>query len=109
MRHMTYIGSLTIPFRDFSCASEVQCEERGTTGSREAILAERRLATGTCPISGAGWNLDNARFDMEFPQYRVSRVRQWPQRVAESVAIDSGIKGLPGFGLLEVPNGGHDV
>src|SRR3954468_1664875 len=32
---MTYLGSITLPFRDFSYVIKAQCEERGMTGARE--------------------------------------------------------------------------
>jgi hypothetical protein len=40
----TYIGSLTVPFRDFSFVFKCQCPERGMTGSKEAILLDRSMA-----------------------------------------------------------------
>src|SRR5262249_15378459 len=46
---MTYVGSVTVPFRDFSFVVKVQCEERGTTGLREAVLLDRRLRAGDVP------------------------------------------------------------
>src|SRR5689334_7184603 len=32
---MVYLGSLTIPFRDFSFVIKIQCAEQGNTGMRE--------------------------------------------------------------------------
>src|SRR5438093_1256568 len=43
---LTYVGSLTIPFRAFSFVVKVQCEEQGLTGFREAALLNGRLAAG---------------------------------------------------------------
>jgi len=40
---MIYVGSLLLPFRDFSFVIKVPCQEHGTTGIRDAIiLAEAR-------------------------------------------------------------------
>jgi hypothetical protein len=70
---MTYVGSVTIPFRDFSFVIKVQCEERGTTGMREAVLLDRRLRDGGIPdLSGGrlelpGWQPDAEEHDAEFP------------------------------------------
>src|SRR5262245_54009281 len=36
-----YLGSLTIPFRDFSYVIKLQCAEEGATGIREAFLTNR--------------------------------------------------------------------
>jgi hypothetical protein len=93
---MTYVGSFTLPFRDFSFVAKVQCEERGHTGFREAVLLDRRLATGEM---SANWNPDDESFDGEFPEHPVSRVRRVLQRFAGSVAIDTAIQTLPGFKL----------
>ena len=35
---MTYIGSFTLPFRDFSYVVKVECPERGVTGFRDAMV-----------------------------------------------------------------------
>jgi hypothetical protein len=44
-RAVTYVGTLTIPFAEFSFFIKMQCEERGTTGVREAILLDNALRT----------------------------------------------------------------
>jgi hypothetical protein len=51
---MTYVGSLTIPFLDFSFVIKVQCEEKGATGIREAVLLDRRLESGEMPSPSDG-------------------------------------------------------
>ena len=43
---MTYVGSLLLPFRDFSFVIKVQCQEHGTTGMRDAIIANEALGDG---------------------------------------------------------------
>jgi hypothetical protein len=40
---MVYLGSLILPFRDFSLMVKVQCHERGTTGIREAVVQVRSV------------------------------------------------------------------
>ncbi|MGI8981158.1 MAG: hypothetical protein ACR2FY_18175 [Pirellulaceae bacterium] len=104
---MTYVGSLTIPFRDFSFVIKVQSEEWGTTGGREAILLARRLATGEEPsfnenrMSLPGWEPDGAEFDESFPDHPVSRVRRVLRHVAGSLLIEPAVVRLPGFLLPE--------
>jgi hypothetical protein len=59
---VTYLGSLTIPFRDFSFVIKVQCWEEGITGLREALLFDEmrrndmlRFEDGMfCPNRGVG-------------------------------------------------------
>ena len=45
-RGALYLGSLTIPFRDFSFVIKIQCSEQGTTGMREALLVAEALNKG---------------------------------------------------------------
>src|SRR5947209_4056201 len=40
----TYVASLIIPLRDFSYVLKCQCPEKGVTGMKEAILADRSMA-----------------------------------------------------------------
>ncbi len=102
---MTYVGSVTIPFRDFSFVVKVQCEERGTTGLREAVLLDRLLQAGSVPsVSGGRTKLpvrepDSEEFDAEFPGHPVSRVRKVLRRVCGSLVVKPGVAGSPGFPL----------
>ena len=40
---VAYVGSFTLPFRDFSFVGKAQCLEHGVTGIRETVLAAERL------------------------------------------------------------------
>jgi hypothetical protein len=51
---MTYVGAITLPFRDFSYVVKVQCPEAGTTGVRDAIILDRMLAAGRVRIGESG-------------------------------------------------------
>jgi hypothetical protein len=56
----TYLGALTIPFRDFSYVLKVQCVERGITGWRDTRVMYECLATGKVKIDSesreiVGW------------------------------------------------------
>lgn len=100
---MTYVGSFTIPFRNFSFVAKVQCPERGTTGAREAILFDRQLGDGNAQIdlSGANrdWNPDSPEFDSEFPQHPLSRARRLLEQIQNSISIDPETLKEPGFPL----------
>lgn len=103
---LTYVGSVTIPFRDFSFVIKIQCEEHSPTGLRETILLNRRLAAGEMPtldVDGRmqlpGWDPDHESFDAEFPWHPLSRLRKVLGHVAGTVTIDAGVKGLAGFEL----------
>ena len=40
---MTYLGSITLPFRDFSYVMKVQCRETGMTGVRDAAVLSQMI------------------------------------------------------------------
>jgi hypothetical protein len=103
---MTYLGSFILPFRDFSFVLKVQCAERGATGGREAVLFDEALGAGTVTFAEdgrvvvpAGWNPDNAAFDVRFPEHPLSRARRVLARLALSVSVDARLGELPGFHL----------
>ncbi len=104
-RGAIYIGSLTIPFRDFSFVIKIQCYEQGVTGMREALLVDEALRNGTGRIEGGrfvpiGWSFDDEQFDDRLPQHPLSRLRRELRHVASSVQIESTVRGAPRFELL---------
>lgn len=50
---MAYIGSLTIPFRDFSFVITTQSLERGIAGMRDAVILDALLASGQVNLASA--------------------------------------------------------
>ena len=103
-RGSVYVGSLTIPFRDFSYVIKMQTHERDTTGMREAMLVARALGDGTGKIQDGkfvpnGWSFDDERFDNLLPQHPLSRLRQELRLVARSVKIDEKVKRKDPFDL----------
>jgi hypothetical protein len=92
---MTYVGSFTLPFAVFSYVVKVQCEERGTTGVREAVLLSEGLQAKTVTIDAeseilisGGWNPDSADFDEGFPQHPLSRLRRHLQEIPRCLRLD---------------------
>ncbi len=101
---VTYVGSLTIPFRDFSFVITVQCQEHGTSGVRETVLLTRLLKTGQVAVDDAGgiigaWEPDDEQYDPEFPEHPLSRLRSAVNRIESSIAIDAGTRREPTFPL----------
>ena len=109
---MTYAGAITLPFRDFSLVLRVICREIGMTGLRDSMVFAKMLSARsvTVVIEGApriaDWakdpydstyaegNLrnrsDDERWDVEFPDHPLSRVRtclKQRARVAASLQI----------------------
>lgn len=101
----TYIGSLTVPFRDFSFVLKCQCEEHGTTCFKAALLFDRsRAANEPITIEGGrfhipGFNVDDPKHDAEFPHYPVARVRRVLDHLAGSLVVTEEVRALPGFAL----------
>ena len=103
---MTYLGSITLPFKKFSYVLKVQCEERGVTGMREAVLLDEGLAAGTVqtfpdspnPIRG-DWDPDADRHDARFPDHPISRVRRHLRSIISSCVVDEALIRHPLFQL----------
>jgi hypothetical protein len=106
---MTYVGSIIVPFRDFSFVVKVQCQERGMTGMREAMIlieiwakgGEDRDASGL-PV---GFSPDDPKYDAKFPLHPLSRLRAVLRHIEKSMRLDATVKQLPSFGLPETSVG----
>ena len=101
----TYLGSLTVPFRDFSFVLKCQCCEGGPTGLKEALLLDRSLAAGQpLKIEGdrfhvPGFDPDAPEHDAEFPHNPVARARRVLDHLARSLVVADGVERLPRFNL----------
>jgi hypothetical protein len=112
---MTYIGSLTFPFRNFSFVLKAVCVEHGTTGMREAVVLERFLAerderveSGGVDNALDGWQRDpfdpsyqaplmrnlaeDEQYDAQFPKHPLSRVRRFLRSLYSTVLISDELK-----------------
>ena len=105
----TYVGSITVPFRDFSFVIKAQCAEGGPTGLKEAVLFDRsQAANEPMQIEGGrfhlpGWNPDDPKHDVEFPDHPVARARRVLDHVAGTLVVASDVRELPGFALPQEP------
>lgn len=103
---MTYLGSFTLPLARFSYVVKVQCEERGMTGVREAVLLAEGLRSNSVtidpesetPIAGY-WNPDSAEFDERFPQHPISRLRKHLQEIPGCLRLDDCLLAQEKFDL----------
>jgi hypothetical protein len=102
---MTYVGSIMIPFRDFSFVVKVQCEERGMTGLREAMILNGMLAKDNVASDNSGlpigFSPDDAKFDAKFPEHPLSRLRKTLREIGSSLHLNDAVRHLPTFGLPE--------
>ena len=113
-----YIGSYTIPFKNFSYVVKVQCIEQGTTGMRDAIVLEMMIRNGTVKIGEEegtikGWMRDpyddsihlpymmnlseSEKFDDMFPKHPLSRMRKFLKHIEETIKIDESLLKEPKF------------
>jgi hypothetical protein len=101
---MTYLGSLTIPFTEFSFVIKMQCEERGITGMRETALFIQCQKEGTVTLGPDGklegdWNPDNERYDSKFPDHPLSRLRREFAQIKATLRIEQATKDQKRFTL----------
>jgi hypothetical protein len=98
----SYVGALTVPFRDLSFVLKCQCLERGITGVKETMLLERswsaKQAQGEQPFP-PDWDPDAPEHDAEFPDHPVARARRVLDHIQRSLVIADEIRQLPGFAL----------
>ena len=96
------VGSLTIPFRDFSFVLKSQALEAGLTGVKESVLLARRWATESTaqPLPGdPTWDPDAPEHDVEFPHHPVARTRRVLDHLQAGLRVDEEVRRLPGFAL----------
>ena len=115
---MGYIGSYTIPFKNFSYVVKLQCSEQGTTGMRDAIVLEMMIRNGTVQLGEEsrimkGWMRDpyddsihlpfmmnlseSEEFDQMFPKHPLSRVRKYLKHIEKTIKIDESLLKEPKF------------
>jgi len=113
---MSYLGSLTLPFRDFSFVIKMQCAERGVTGMRESLIADELLSKGEIKIAKSGkfdgweqdlssntslpWKINRAEapeYDILFPTHPLSILRRTLAQIESSIRITSDMKLEPKF------------
>ncbi len=115
---MTYLGSITLPFRDFSYVLKVQCAEQGVTGLREAVVLDQLIKSDTVtflPEEGEiqGWMQDPydpaiqaplmrnrseaIEYDETFPDHPLSRARQVLNHIQKTMVIAPEIRSAPPF------------
>ena len=102
-----YLASYILPFSNCSFVLKMQAMELGITGTRESIMVERLLNDEVIEITPEGqmknWWVDpydpnltdgfimslaeQEQYDKDFPNHHLTLLRQWMQRVGESVTL----------------------
>ena len=117
-RGRIYVGSVTLPFRDFSYVIKVEAAEGGFTGLREAfvsVLLSREGLLIPNDDSGVmeGWTvnvIDNSipphlqpnvsedpKYDEQVPEHPLSRVRQMLGKIEATLKVDDSLRDAPPF------------
>ena len=123
---MTYIGSVTVPFRDFSFVLKIGGREHGITGMRDTLVCQEMIQAGIVsldPDAGVirGWTQDPydstirdgsfpnhseaETYDTRFPEHPLSRVRPLLKTLSESLSLNERIRALPPFVYPRVQSG----
>ncbi|MEM7246242.1 MAG: hypothetical protein AAF533_12915 [Acidobacteriota bacterium] len=98
----SFLGALTLPFRDFSFVVKVQCAEHGMTGMREAILYDRSLAQADEETGEAApFDPHDPMHDVEFPDHPLSRARRHLAKVETNLRVAPELHDSAPFGLPE--------
>ncbi|MER5898076.1 hypothetical protein [Streptomyces sp. NPDC001876] len=101
-----FIGSFTVPRAGCSTVVKIQAPERGMTGMREAVVLAKLgpdqyfrphpyapEVQGGLPFHAA----EHARWDAEFPDHPLTRVRRTLDALVEAVTVDPGFAALAPF------------
>lgn len=115
---MTYVGCVTLPFRDCSFVLKMIAVERGITGVRDNVVCGEMIQSGAVQLDTEaqtlrGWtrdpyderkvdgpypNLSEAEaFDARFPEHPLSRVRPRMRHVVATMSLRDQAQALPRF------------
>ncbi len=114
-RGMSYLASLTVPFRSCSYVIKLQVPETGIMGTREAIVSEQLLRENKISSTkeDSNWSKDpyddtyrkgtlmnvaeSPLYDLEFHDHPLSLARLWLGQVEKGVVFDKKISQLTPF------------
>ena len=114
---MSYVGSITLPRRDFSFVVKIQCSEQGTTGIRDSVIGELTMRSGQVRVDNngeiSGWWADpydptfesglarnlgeDEKYDVDFPDHPLSRLRPILRRIEGTLRVAADVKAEPRF------------
>ncbi len=111
---MTYIGAITLPWRDFSYVVKLSCVEHGITGVRDSTVAMKLMDEGhEFQDNMRGWMADpydpsivtplarnlseSEEYDAEFPNHPLSRLRAQFPGLERTIRVASELKSAAPF------------
>jgi hypothetical protein len=106
-----YIDALMLPFRGFRFVLRVECEERGLTGVREAVVLAEFLKVGSDDMEGWAADLydpslrteplrnisEDEKYDAKFPDHPLSRVRRQMRHLHSTLIVPPEVKAAAPF------------
>jgi hypothetical protein len=120
---MAYLASYAFPRRDFSYTLKIQCPEYGTTGIRDAVVLDQELGLEHVQLGKGGrltnWGADpydptfrggilrnvadDERYDSQFPDHPLSRLRGYLNRLEPTITVSEAMKQAKAFEGPPVP------
>jgi hypothetical protein len=118
---ITYVGSITVPFRSCSFVLKIQCAEYGTTGIRDAVIADELIGQGRLAFDprAGGWMQDpydtsltdgfrrnvseDAQYDARFPTHPLSRLRPRLARLQDTIQFGAELQRQGPFSAPQPP------
>lgn len=103
---LIYTASIIVPRATGAASLLVLCAENGPTGYRDVTVAARTGIGAAHPPHPYGPHrasalpysaADDARWDPEFPDHALTRVRRWFAELARTARLDPHFAALPPF------------
>ena len=111
---MAYVGSLTVPFEQFSFVIKIQCAEHPPTGIRDTVVFNDLLGAGLLgpdpmasfrsPQSAALSDVmvprnlsEDEKYDADFPAHPLSRCRALLAPIEHSLQLDPSLEAVKPF------------
>lgn len=109
-----YIGTYAIPFQEYSYVIKVECLETGATGLRESAALSELVRDGKLDIKDIEGKVrtnqippqirqmvsqatDHPKFDAQFPDHPLSRLRKHLVILRDSIELDESLKSAEPF------------
>jgi len=113
---ITYIASLTIPFKNCSFVLKVQAAEVGMTGMREALIGDRLTSINIISVDENGYSnwfsdpydsnfkggllmnkSEQDNYDNEFPNHPLTQARKLIKQIENGLKWTSELETVPAF------------
>jgi len=113
---ITYIASLTVPFKNYSFVFKVQAAEIGLTGMRDALIADKLIREKVISLDENGYSnwfadpydkhfkggllmnkSEQIIYDNDFPDHPLTQARLLLNQIENGWQWNSELEGIPAF------------